>query len=160
MLKHYRLTVVILIALILCSCGKKDTDSISGNNSEVTETTQTTYATEMDMVQTDNYIVHSFGQYFGANIMGDTVQVYPHYMYDKYIKLETVELSTNNFWYDFITSKGYKMSDITMVESGGQILNTPDGIYGFMTLNSNLGLLAYTTTLPVDYMRMVLNHIE
>lgn len=156
MLKYCRTVIIFIGLILLTSCGK-ETQTVSEND---TSETQETFGEAMDEVQMPEYTVHGFGQYFGATITGDVVQIYPHYGYDKYVKIEPVTLSRNNFWYDFVTSKGYTMSDVIRLNNGTMLLDTPEYVFGYVPISSDLCLLTSSSTLPADYTRMVLNHIE
>ena len=139
--------VLLSLTLLLSACAKTTEEVI-------------TISQQQEYASNSKINIARIGQWCGFNTESDSIFVYPYYNQNSYVKVDSIQLSGNNFWYDLVTSKGYTLQNVKTYEDGIMMLETGGGVYGWVTLNENLGVLGFTNNLPSGYVKVVLEHVS
>lgn len=118
---------IILLAVVLTGCGKK----------EVTEETEPLPLHEQaDLTVWNNKEIKGITPVCSFETSDDELTIYPYYDSDKYIKVKVVEVSDNDFWTS--VTKDYINTDNLIVTEDYSYITMPTSItYGFVPISDN-----------------------
>ena len=140
------LTCLILLACLV-SCGKAEEVEIPPLSNQA------------ESISVKNFTITRIGQWCGFTQDDTSVYVYPYYNNSKSVKVSEVLLSGNNFWYDFVSAKGFTLADVKTYSSGVFILDTGGEVFGFLPLSTDVAVLGHTSDLPSGYVKIALEHV-
>ena len=104
----------------------------------------------------DKFEVSAIGQWTGFITARNDVKVYPYYNRDAYVEVRYITTSTStNFWYDFISTKGFKLSDVKFLAPNFMTVDN----YGYCYLGDNSALFFSVKDVPTDYIPIVASHV-
>ena len=146
--KKCSILIITIIILCISACSKE----------EPVEEEYVPVSSQQDSIESDNLYVSGIGQWTGFNINGDVIEMYPYFDKDLKVNIRAIQISGNNFWYDFITAKGKSMADIKMYPSGAMTLTVDNITYGYNLIDDAHAIFAYTLDLPASYVNLALSH--
>lgn len=116
-------------------------------------------STQQDSITLGNMQVTGIGQWTGFNTTSDEVQLYPYFDVDRKVTLKVLNVSDNNFWYDFVQAQGYTMESVKFYPTGAMTLTTGTCTFGYCPITDSKALFAYTYDLSGSYVNLAMSHV-